>query len=144
MWRMTVSAKKSVKVMPGTEVGFKDAYDLKVPWVVEFSGSDGTANYIAGLTYDEKAPGNYDRITGWIGLRTTDAKWLYREPRLGSVIEVEGTAPAAVPTATGASGAGTGASVGKGRRGRNQSGGWAGAGPRVVVPGAVRWPRPVR
>ena len=24
------------------------------------------------------------------------------------------------------------------------SGGWAGAGPRVVVPGAVRWPRPVR
>jgi len=35
---------------------------------------------------------------------------------------------------------------GLGRRGApaRYSGGWAGAGPSVVVPGAVRWPRPVR
>ncbi|WP_406331500.1 L,D-transpeptidase [Streptomyces sp. NBC_00203] len=110
--RMMVIAKEPAKVLPATEAGFKVAYDLKVPWVIEFSTSDGTANYIAGLTYDEKAPGNYDRTTGWIGLRTADAKWLYAQLQLGSLIDIEGTAPSPVPTATAGSGAGAGASTG--------------------------------
>ncbi|MFC7258808.1 L,D-transpeptidase [Streptomyces lutosisoli] len=110
--RMMVIAKEPAKVLPASEAGFKDAYDLKVPWVIEFSASDGTANYIAGLAYDEKAPGNYDRTTGWIGLRTGDAKWLYAHLQLGSLIDIEGTAPSAVPTDTAGSGGGAGGSTG--------------------------------
>ncbi|MFF4347314.1 L,D-transpeptidase [Streptomyces sp. NPDC001530] len=98
--RMTVTAKEPVKLMPGEEAGIKDDYSLKVPWVIELSASDGTGrtNYIAALTYDEKAPGNYDRTTGWIGLRQTDAKWLYEQLSPGSVIEIEGRAPSPSPT----------------------------------------------
>ncbi|WP_369247905.1 L,D-transpeptidase [Streptomyces sp. R41] len=117
--RMTVTAKESVKLMPGGVAGLKDDYSLKVPWVIELGASDGTANYIAALTYDEKAPGNYDSTTGWIGLRPTDAKWLYERLTPGSVIDVEGTAPTPTPTSrpvstppTATPGAGTGASGG--------------------------------
>ncbi|MFF1624380.1 L,D-transpeptidase [Streptomyces sp. NPDC058272] len=91
--RMTVTAKESAKTMPGSEAGIKNDYRLKVSWVIELGAADGTANYIAALSYDEKAPGHYDRTTGWIGLRPTDAKWLYERLRLGSVIEIAGTAP---------------------------------------------------
>ncbi|WP_406171730.1 L,D-transpeptidase [Streptomyces sp. NBC_00996] len=122
--RMTVTAKESVKVMPGSVAGIKGDYHLKVPWVIEFSASDGTANYIAGLTYDEKAPGDYDRTTGWIGLRQADAKWLYGQLSPGSVIDVEGTAPTDTPTARSTStpptalpGAGAGAGAGSGTSG---------------------------
>jgi hypothetical protein len=91
--RMTVTAKESVKLLPGNEVGVKGEYSLKLPWIIELGASDGTANYIAALTYDEKAPGNYDRTKGWMGLRRSDAKWLYERLEVGSVIEIEGTAP---------------------------------------------------
>ncbi|GGN65601.1 hypothetical protein GCM10011579_036160 [Streptomyces albiflavescens] len=119
--RMTVTAKESVKLVPAGVAGLKDGYNLKVPWVIEFSASDGRTNYIAGLTYDAKAPGNYDLTTGWIGLRQSDAKWLYEQLSPGSVIDVEGTAPSATPTsrststpptATPGAGTGTGTSGG--------------------------------
>jgi hypothetical protein len=110
--RMTVTGKEAVKLMPGSEVGLKGKYSLKVPWVIEFSASDGTANYIAALTYDDKAPGSYDRTSGWIGLRQTDAKWLYEQLRPGSVIEIEGIAPSSIPTGRATATANTGPSGG--------------------------------
>jgi len=97
--RMTVTAKEPVKLLPGEEIGYK-GYSVKFPWWIELSDSDGRTTYIAAIVYDEKAPGNYDRTTGWIGLRQTDAKWLYARLRVGSVIEVEGTAPTPDPTDT--------------------------------------------
>lgn len=110
--RMTVTGKEAVKLMPGSEVGLKGKYSLKVPWVIEFSASDGKANYIAALTYDDKAPGSYDRTSGWIGLRQTDAKWLYEQLRPGSVIEIEGIAPSSIPTGRATATANTGPSGG--------------------------------
>ncbi|WP_051370354.1 L,D-transpeptidase [Streptomyces sp. 142MFCol3.1] len=109
--RMTVTAKSAAKVMPGTTVGLKSGYDLKVSWVIELSSSSGSANYIAAIAYDEKAPGNYDRTTGWIGLRSADAAWLYKQVKLGAVIDIEGSAPRSTP---GRSTAGQGANGGTG------------------------------
>ena len=94
--RMTVSTKVSSTMMP-SDVIVDPAYDLKVSWFIELRASDGTTNYIAAISYDEKAPGAYDRTSGWIGLRTTDAKWLYGQLAVGSVVDIEGTAPAATP-----------------------------------------------
>lgn len=94
--RMTVSAKWSVKVMPSDDV-VGPGYDLKVSWYIELRAPDGKTNYIAALSYDEKAPGSYDRTSGWIGLRVSDAEWLYGQLRVGSVVDIEGTAPKATP-----------------------------------------------
>ncbi|MFE9765354.1 L,D-transpeptidase [Streptomyces sp. NPDC005808] len=96
--RMTVTAKVSTKMMPSDDV-VAPGYDLKVSWFIELLSSDGRTNYIAALSYDEKAPGAYDRTSGWIGLRMSDAEWLYGQLAVGSVVDIEGTAPTA-PTAT--------------------------------------------
>ncbi|WP_329546536.1 L,D-transpeptidase [Streptomyces sp. NBC_01356] len=113
--RMTVTAKVSMKVVPAEELRF-EAYDMKLPWFIELRASDGKTNYIAGLTYDEKAPGYYNTTSGWIGLRESDAEWLYGQLKEGSVVDIEGAAPtptpmstptAASPTDTAAEGAGT-------------------------------------
>ncbi|MFI6335998.1 L,D-transpeptidase [Streptomyces sp. NPDC050535] len=90
--RMTVTGKKSTNVVPGDDL-VDSTYDLKVFWYVELRAPDGTTNYIAALSFDEMAPGNYDRTSGWIGLRSTDAQWLYGQLAVGSVIDVEGIAP---------------------------------------------------
>ena len=94
--RMTVAAKMSTKLMPSDDV-VGPGYDLKVSWFIELLAPDGRTNYIAALSYDEKAPGAYDRTSGWIGLRTSDAEWLYGQLAVGSVVDVEGTAPTATP-----------------------------------------------
>jgi len=101
--RMTVMAKEAVKVMHGEEAGLVDkSYEIKLPWVIELASADGaTKNYIVALTYDEKAPGNYDHTHGWIGLRRTDAKWLYEQLRLGAVVDIEGAAPTETPASDG-------------------------------------------
>ncbi|MDT0573567.1 L,D-transpeptidase [Streptomyces sp. DSM 3412] len=52
-----------------------------------------TAVWIAALSYNEKAPGNYDTTSGWIGLRTTDARWLYDRLAKGATVEIRGTTP---------------------------------------------------
>ncbi|MFD4523776.1 L,D-transpeptidase [Streptomyces sp. NPDC058470] len=94
--RMTVTAKASTKVMPSEDI-VGPGYDLKVSWFIELLAADGRTNYIAALSYDEKAPGVYDRTSGWIGLRMSDAEWLYGQLAVGSVVDIEGTAPTATP-----------------------------------------------
>ncbi|MFD5629766.1 MULTISPECIES: L,D-transpeptidase [unclassified Streptomyces] len=108
--RMTVAARTSTKLVPADELGFA-GYDIKVSWYVELRAPDGTTNYIAGLGYDDKAPGNYDLTSGWIGLRPSDAQWLYGQLEVGSVVDIEGSASSAAnapsptsPTPTAASG----------------------------------------
>jgi hypothetical protein len=101
--RMTVTAKQEAKTVASDGIGFPSGYDLKALWVLELRAADGRTTYLAALTYDDKAPGNYDSTGGWIGLRTADAKWLYSQLRQGSVVDVESSLPAATvrpPAAT--------------------------------------------
>ncbi|MDX2601905.1 murein L,D-transpeptidase [Streptomyces caniscabiei] len=51
----------------------------------------------------EKAPGTSDMTSGWIGLRTADARWLYGRLPTGAIVEIKGTSPTpptVVPTPT--------------------------------------------
>ncbi|MEV6532062.1 L,D-transpeptidase [Streptomyces sp. NPDC051639] len=120
--RMTVVAKRDVRVVPALEVGPKDVYALKVPWVIELRAADGTTNFVGALSADQKAPGNYDVTDGWIGLRSADAQWLYGQLDLGAVVEiveigdtVSGPSEAAVDTVPPATG-GTDARPSSGRQ----------------------------
>ncbi|WP_393080361.1 L,D-transpeptidase [Streptomyces sp. LN704] len=117
--RMTVVAKRDVRVVPALEVGPKDVYALKVPWVIELRAADGTTNFVGGLSTDQKAPGNYDVTDGWIGLRSADAQWLYGQLDLGTVVEIgdsgSGPSEAAVDSVAPAVG-GTGAQPSAGRQ----------------------------
>ncbi|MDX2915821.1 L,D-transpeptidase [Streptomyces griseiscabiei] len=147
---MTVTAKRSLKVVPITVAGADDGYGVKLAWVLDLAPADGTGAseatdgtdgtggaepaetaagtgpepgaeervtpdagpsqgpvdsdsdsdlWIAALGYDEKAPGTYDATSGWIGLRTTDAQWLYRRLQTGALVEIRGTAPTPPTTA---------------------------------------------
>lgn len=87
--RMTVAAREDVRELPAEAVGLKDAYRLKVPWVVELRAGDGTSTYLGGLAYDTTRPGGSDPANGWIGLKPADAKWLYGQLRVGDVVAVE-------------------------------------------------------
>ncbi|WP_217177098.1 L,D-transpeptidase family protein [Streptomyces sp. AC495_CC817] len=67
------------------------------------------ALWIAALSAEEKAPGDQDLTSGWIGLRTTDARWLYGRLTVGAIVEIRGTTspppstaltPSASPTFT--------------------------------------------
>ena len=95
--RMTVTTRASEKRISASDLALGEEYEVKVPWVIELRASDGRTNFIAGLTYDVNAPGNADHTTGWIGLRESDAEWLYRELGKGAVVDIQGAAPA--PTA---------------------------------------------
>jgi hypothetical protein len=77
--------------VPG-EAGW-NGYDVKGTWVMRLRTPDDRTNYLLALTWDEKAPGNYDRTGGVIGLRRADAMWLYEALKPGSVVEVVGAAP---------------------------------------------------
>ncbi|MEI5524772.1 L,D-transpeptidase [Streptomyces brasiliscabiei] len=148
---MTVTAKRSLKVVPITVAGADDGYGVKLAWVLDLAPADGTGTseatdgtdgtdgadatepaetaagtgpepgaeervtpdagpsqgpvdsdsdlWIAALGHDEKAPGTYDTTSGWIGLRTTDAQWLYRRLQTGALVEIRGTAPTPPTTA---------------------------------------------
>lgn len=124
---MTVTGKDSTVVFTGDTVGFDSGYDLKMAWVVTLSpveasapGEDGASRTgeatalspaaggpirIAAIAHNEKAPGNQDTTTGWIGLRTTDARWLYERLPEGAVVDIRdaGAAPsrAATPSTAG-------------------------------------------
>ncbi|MFF0137068.1 L,D-transpeptidase [Streptomyces sp. NPDC005227] len=103
--RMTVTAKETVRRMVAEDVGLGEKYDVKIPWVIELTGSDGTKSFVAALTYDPKAPGNYDRTNGWIGLRPHDAQWLYARLDVGAVVDIEASADStSSPPANGAGG----------------------------------------
>jgi hypothetical protein len=106
--RMTVVSKFDVIGLSAAEAGLKEDYVQKVPWVIRFRAraSGGATNFLAALTYNEKAPGNLDVTSGWIGLRPTDAKWLYEQVDPGAVIEIV-AAGAATPRAFQPSPAGT-------------------------------------
>lgn len=53
----------------------------------------GSDIWIAALSRNEKAPGTLDTTSGWIGLRTADARWLYARLTTGALVEIRGTAP---------------------------------------------------
>ncbi|MFC9634057.1 L,D-transpeptidase [Streptomyces mirabilis] len=84
--RMMVVTKDSVRTL--SLFAGKDLQ--KVAWVIGLRAADGTTNFVGTLTSDEKAPGNYDVTTGWIGLRHADAVWLYKQLEPGAVIEIRG------------------------------------------------------
>jgi hypothetical protein len=84
--RMMVVTKDSVRTL--SLFAGKDLQ--KVAWVIGLRAADGTTNFVGTLTSDEKAPGNYDVTTGWIGLRRADAVWLYKQLEPGAVIEIRG------------------------------------------------------
>ncbi|MEE1758141.1 L,D-transpeptidase family protein [Streptomyces sp. SP18BB07] len=52
-----------------------------------------SAVWIAALPHNEKAPGTFDMTSGWIGLRTTDARWLYGRLTTGAIVDIRGTSP---------------------------------------------------
>ncbi|MER5828060.1 hypothetical protein ABT086_39030, partial [Streptomyces mirabilis] len=100
--RMMVVTKDSVRTL--SLFAGKDLQ--KVAWVIGLRAADGTTNFVGTLASDEKAPGNYDVTTGWIGLRRADAVWLYKQLEPGAVIEIRGvTTPTPAtdlpPSATG-------------------------------------------
>jgi lipoprotein-anchoring transpeptidase ErfK/SrfK len=89
---MTVTAKYRAATVPGDSAGW-NGYDVKGTWVMRLRTPDDRTNYLLALSWDEKAPGNYDRTGGVIGLRRADAMWLYEALKPGSVVEVVGAAP---------------------------------------------------
>ncbi|MFJ6571871.1 L,D-transpeptidase [Streptomyces sp. NPDC091292] len=95
--RMTVVAKYATQRLSATSATF-GMYDMRLPWVVQLRTPSGGTNYIVALTFNEKAPGEYDATGGWIGLRTRDAKWLYTQVRPGDEVTVEGPEPANATT----------------------------------------------
>ncbi|MGI3225811.1 L,D-transpeptidase [Streptomyces sp. GTA36] len=97
---MTVTAKYRAATVPGDSAGW-NGYDVKGTWVMRLRTPDDRTNYLLALTWDEKAPGNYDRTGGVIGLRRDDAMWLYEALKPGSVVEVVGAAPAEMSEGTG-------------------------------------------
>ncbi|MFC4465991.1 L,D-transpeptidase [Streptomyces xiangluensis] len=96
--RMTVTGKYEVAALPTDTLGLGRRYETKAPWVIRLRTPQNRTNYIVALTLDEKAPGNYDSTTGWIGLRRDDAEWLYRRLDPGAVVAVVGAVP--TPTST--------------------------------------------
>lgn len=97
---MTVTAKYRAATVPGDSAGW-NGYDVKGTWVMRLRTPDDRTNYLLALTWDEKAPGNYDRTGGVIGLRRDDAMWLYEALKPGSVVEVMGSAPQETSGGTG-------------------------------------------
>ncbi|MEV6022839.1 L,D-transpeptidase [Streptomyces sp. NPDC052036] len=104
--RMTVTARRDITTLPAEALRIKGAAGgdagVKIPWVVELRADDGTSTFIGALTYDIKAPGNYDTTGGWIGLGLSDAKWLYARLRVGDVVLVAEGRGAPAPTRTSA------------------------------------------
>ncbi|MDX3841470.1 L,D-transpeptidase [Streptomyces europaeiscabiei] len=56
--------------------------------------------WISAISHNEKAPGNTDVTTGWIGLRSPDAQWLYERLPEGAVVEIRNPGPTPAPTPT--------------------------------------------
>ncbi|QHA08045.1 L,D-transpeptidase family protein [Streptomyces broussonetiae] len=92
--RMTVVSRVRVTVVSGAVVGRPPDFRYRVPWVIRLRADDGTTTAVFGMITDGTAPGVVDLTSGWIGLRTADAKWLYDRLRTGSVVDIEGHAPA--------------------------------------------------
>ncbi|MFE9449200.1 L,D-transpeptidase [Streptomyces sp. NPDC006739] len=97
--RMTVVSRAPATVVSGAMVGRPHDHRYKVPWVIRLRADDGTTTAVFGMITDGTAPGVADLTSGWIGLRTADAKWLYDRSPTGLVVDIEGRAPA-VPWAT--------------------------------------------
>ena len=112
---MTVTAKYQAATVPGDSAGW-NGYDVKATWVMRLRAPDDRTNYLLALTWDEKAPGNYDRTGGVIGLRRADAMWLYEALKPGSVVEVVGAAPEETPGRYGYRYGGHGADTDRGGR----------------------------
>ncbi|WP_369394847.1 L,D-transpeptidase [Streptomyces sp. CG1] len=92
--RMTVISRVPVTVVSGAVVGRPHDFRYKVPWVIRLRADDGTTTAVFGMATDDTVPGVFDLTSGWIGLRTADAKWLYDRLPTGSVVDIKGHAPA--------------------------------------------------
>ncbi|MGW7255985.1 L,D-transpeptidase [Streptomyces sp. NPDC054834] len=100
--RMTVTSMTDMELVSGEEVGAESGSSYKLTWVVRLRADDGTTTYLAAMPYNDKAPGNYDVTSGWIGLRPSDAKWVYAKLRPGAAVDIvrgrpAETAPIATP-----------------------------------------------
>jgi lipoprotein-anchoring transpeptidase ErfK/SrfK len=93
--RLTVVSRTPAAVVSGAAVGRPHDRRYKVPWVIRLRADDGRTTAFFGMSTDETVPGAFDVTSGWIGLRTADAKWLYARLRTGAVVAVEGHPPAA-------------------------------------------------
>ncbi|MFI1169501.1 L,D-transpeptidase [Streptomyces sp. NPDC020801] len=94
MGRMTVVAKYEVTELPTDALHPDGKSEIKLPWVIELRTPGQGRNYIVPVTWAPKAPGNYSATGGWIGVRTSDAHWLYTQLHEGSVLVVMGEPPA--------------------------------------------------
>jgi lipoprotein-anchoring transpeptidase ErfK/SrfK len=86
--RMTVTSMADVKEVGGAVGVGGSIGSYKLPWVIGLRAQGGATTFLAAMPYDQKAPGSYDTTSGWIGLRPSDAKWLYGRLRIGAVVDV--------------------------------------------------------
>lgn len=62
--------------------------------------------WIAAIAHNEKAPGAQDVTSGWIGLRTADATWLFDRLPEGAVVDIRDTRATPFPSASPSAGEG--------------------------------------
>ncbi|WEH16632.1 L,D-transpeptidase [Streptomyces sp. VNUA24] len=62
--------------------------------------------WIAAIAHNEKAPGTLDVTSGWIGLRTADARWLFERLPEDAVVDIRN--PRSTPTPTPSTGPSSG------------------------------------
>ncbi|MGW1667417.1 L,D-transpeptidase [Streptomyces sp. NPDC002324] len=93
-WVVTLSPAGDGDPLTGEARGTTEATDGTSP--TERTGEptvlspQAGGNWIAALAHDEKAPGTMDITSGWIGLRTLDARWLFERLPEGAVVRVRG------------------------------------------------------
>ncbi|GAB2745384.1 hypothetical protein [Streptomyces bullii] len=89
---LTVTARHEVLRLPQEAEAAKDAYFVKIPYVVELHTADRLPIYAGPLGFDTKALATLAPKASWIGLAPTDAEWLYTRSREGDRVTVTSTA----------------------------------------------------
>ncbi|WAX77982.1 hypothetical protein [Streptomyces sp. KMM 9044] len=97
--RLTVWAKHEAMLLR-SDAKAGNAYEAKVPYVVELRTGDGAPAYAGALAFDTRSLGALDARTSWLGLGVDDARWFYTRARRGEHIEITSVAAPAPPEAT--------------------------------------------
>ncbi|MFD3730993.1 hypothetical protein [Streptomyces sp. NPDC058632] len=97
--RLTVRAKHKAMLLR-SEARAGNAYEAKVPYVVELRTGDGAPAYAGALVFDTRSLGALDARTSWLGLSVDDARWFYTRVRRGEHIEITSAATPTPPVAT--------------------------------------------
>ncbi|MGY0069742.1 hypothetical protein ACWZEH_23715 [Streptomyces sp. QTS137] len=97
--RLTVRAKHEVMLLR-SDARAGNAYEAKVPYVVELRNGDGAPAYTGALAFDTRSLGALGARTSWLGLSVDDARWFYTRARRGEHIEITSAATPAPPVAT--------------------------------------------